>query len=149
MNGEKKLNFMCPAILLGQNVQELFSVFRRERNYLGKPSHVLVSVWGLCCNWADVICTSLLLSSCTVIMNNSLNGFIISKCQRAQTLLCVYVTVLIANEKHLHSAEYKLHFYILLSCAKLAATLLGYSAWCFDIDIHLIFNVRAAVAIII
>lgn len=53
-----------------------------------------------------------------------------------------------ANQKHLLSAEYKLDFYILLSCAKLPATLLGYSAWYFDIDIHIIFNVRAAVVII-
>lgn len=81
-------------------------------------------------------------------MNNSLNGFIIFKCQRAQTLLSVYVIVLIANEKHLLNAEYKLDFYIFWYLhAKLAATILGYSAWHSDIYIHLIFNVRAAMAI--
>lgn len=131
---------------LGTECSESFSLFSEESELPreAEPHAGVCLSRGLCCNWADMICTSLLLSSCTVIMNNSLNGFIIFKCQRGQTLLRVYVTVLITNSKiplaQNCNAEYKLDYYIFWGkyewCLPAQNALPQYSG----LYIHLIFN---------
>lgn len=118
MNRERNSRFDVSWKHLGTECSESFSRFSEvgELPREAEPCAGFYLIRGLCCNWADMIYSLLPLSSCTVIMDNSLNGFIIFKCQRALTLLSVYVTVLITNSKiplaQNCNVEYKLDYYI-------------------------------------